>query len=153
MGSEISSIGKAGRSGRFFILSKYPPSLVYILLTLGILFLILSLALHFETRLRDSMDHPLLNALNVVWTDRVVFLYCSLIRLWRRSLHLWRPVQLSLEETWGIWLLGLVPLYYFCVYYTKLKAKYRGFMAQVHLTTPAPLGSPFRWESRRDGAP
>ncbi|HBQ21536.1 MAG: hypothetical protein A2Z91_02175 [Deltaproteobacteria bacterium GWA2_38_16] len=100
----------------FFILSKYPPSLVFSGFILGIMFLIWALFIHTESKF--SRWNPL-----VVFGQVALFFYLVHLYLYGLGAYIvGHTVGLThLSHIWGIWFLGLIPLYFLCAFYRNLK--------------------------------
>jgi uncharacterized membrane protein len=110
-------------------MAKYPPSLAFLLWTLGWMFLILSLGLHLQRR--GSIDRGISGF--ILSFGRVpLFFYCTHLWLYRLRPG-WTPVRpftLSLPATAAFWLLGLLVLWRLCLRYERLKVRYPGSILQ-----------------------
>ncbi|MFW9992197.1 MAG: hypothetical protein ACFFD4_09140, partial [Candidatus Odinarchaeota archaeon] len=105
----------------FFTMSKYPPSPMFLLWTLGGMCLVLALAFHFQN----------LEWFNK-WAGPAVLIGSTALFFY--SIHLFVyggiPILLdlvkafSLEITLLVWILGLLILYPACAGFQKLKKKY-----------------------------
>jgi uncharacterized membrane protein len=103
----------------FFVLSKYPPSLVYTLVTLGAVAALLALAIRFESALSSRYARPL-----ITFGQTSLFFYLTHLILYGSvAYHMDRNVHAGIHQTWSAWLIGLVPLYFLCSGYRQLKAR------------------------------
>ena len=102
-------------------LSKYPPSLAFLLFTLGEMFIIMSLGLHLQgSRLINS---GLVQTV-LLYGRTPLFFYLAHLVLYRiRPFWMNQPrfYDLNLWETGAFWIVGLVVLRWFCRYYLDLK--------------------------------
>ncbi len=104
-------------------MAKYPPSLAFLLWTLGSMFLILSLGLHLQRR---GMIERGIWGFILAFGRVPLFFYCSHLWLYRVRPG-WtavRPFTLSLPATAVFWLLGLLILWRLCLRYGRLKMRY-----------------------------
>ena len=98
----------------FLNVTKYPPSLAFLAMTLGINLLFVGMWRSAETYLQSGY-HPLL-----VFGRVALFFY--LLHLWVYSLlGLFFKAGSGLVTMYGCWLLGLVILYPFCYGYNRFK--------------------------------
>jgi len=110
-------------------LSKYPPSIAFLLWTLGGMCLFLALGLLIEER--GWSDR---NIAGAVHTFGRVPLFFYLTHLWLYRLRLPGvpvPFHLDLLQTLGFWAVGLVVLWALCSRYEKLKRRYPRFLQYI----------------------
>jgi uncharacterized membrane protein len=110
-------------------LSKYPPSVAFLLWTLGGMCLFLALGLLIEER--GWSDR---NIARAVHTFGRVPLFFYLTHLWLYRLRLPgvpAPFYLDLLQTLGFWALGLVVLWALCSRYEELKRRYPRFLQYI----------------------
>lgn len=110
-------------------LSKYPPSVAFLLWTLGGMCLFLALGLLIEER--GWSDR---NIAGVVHTFGRAPLFFYLTHLWLYRLRLPgvpAPFYLDLLQTLGFWAVGLVVLWVLCSRYEKLKRRYPRFLQYI----------------------
>lgn len=98
----------------FLNVTKYPPSLAFLLITLGMNLLLLG-ALHKYQRRLDGMTRPLL-----VFGGTALFFYFAHLYLYM-LLGLAFPRGAGLPTMYGVWLLGLLLLYPLCRSYAAFK--------------------------------
>jgi uncharacterized membrane protein len=105
----------------FFFLSKYPPSIVFLLWTLGGMFLALAFAFYLQDNDRfQSWIKPI-----TLFGTTALFFYCTHLMLYG-----FIPVvfdlrhTFSLEVTMLVWILGLLILFPLCYQFRELKKKY-----------------------------
>lgn len=114
----------------FLITSKYPPSLVFLLWTLGGMMLMLYVGLQLQ-----KLDLISFKPVEIILTFGKVplFFYCAHLLLysfipvyldWNKWIHS------SLELTYQVWIIGLIILYPVCKAYWKLKKKYPNTILQ-----------------------
>ncbi len=109
-------IPRDGSVIEFFNLIKYPPSLVFILLFVGINILLLSLWHRTSEKLGRLSDIlATFGQVPLFYYLLHLFLYCAVGALWFRK-------GASLGVTYGVWLVGLVPLYFACRAYRRFKS-------------------------------
>ena len=97
----------------FFILSKYPPSLVFILFTLGIMFLVWSVFIYYESKLNLRIFHPL-----ITFGQTSLFFYVVHLYVYGSVAYYYgHNVQLNLAQTWIVWFVGLIVMYFLCLGY------------------------------------
>jgi uncharacterized membrane protein len=101
----------------FLNLVKYPPSLAYTLLTMGINLVLLGLLGQTGT-LWQRVLHPL-----IVFGQTPLFFYVLHLFLYAGMGHLLTPRGTSLLQMYPLWLLGLLVLYPLCLRYGRLKRK------------------------------
>lgn len=102
-------------------LSKYPPSLAFLLFTLGEMFIFLALGLHLqESRfIENGVAQTIL-----LFGKTPLFFYVAHLILYRiRPFWMDQPrfYDLNLWETGAFWIIRLVILRWFCSYYLTLK--------------------------------
>jgi uncharacterized membrane protein len=110
-------------------LSKYPPSIAFLLWTLGGMCLFLALGLLIEER--GWSDR---NIAGAVHTFGRAPLFFYLTHLWLYRLRLPgvpAPFYLDLLQTLGFWAVGLVVLWVLCSRYEKLKRRYPRFLQYI----------------------
>ena len=110
-------------------LSKYPPSIAFLLWTLGGMSLFLALGLLIEERGWSNK-----NIAGAVHTFGRAPLFFYLTHLWLYRLRLPRvpvPFYLDLLQTLGFWAVGLVILWALCSRYEKLKRRYPRFLQYI----------------------
>ncbi|MFX0211402.1 MAG: hypothetical protein ACFFDT_35820, partial [Candidatus Hodarchaeota archaeon] len=102
----------------YFFLAKYPPSIVFLLWTLGGMFLALALAFYFqEEEYFQKWAKPV-----IIFGTTALFFYCAHLIIYAAI-----PVALNLIKMFSIqitilvWLLGLLILYPMCIQFQKLK--------------------------------
>ncbi len=105
----------------YLSLSKYPPSLAFLLFTLGEMFIFLALGLHIqESRfIKNELVQTVL-----LFGRTPLFFYVAHLILYRiRPFWMDQPrlYDLNLWETGAFWIIGLVILRWFCSYYQDLK--------------------------------
>lgn len=101
----------------FFNLIKYPPSLVFILLFVGINVLLLSLWHRLSSRIgRLGNILATFGQVPLFYYLLHLFLYCFVGALWFRRGG-------SLAVTYVVWLVGLIPLYFSCLAYRRFKSQ------------------------------
>jgi len=103
----------------FFNLTKYPPSLEFILLTLGVDLLLLFLFSKVETQLR-GWAKPL-----VVFGSTALFFYVAHLYLYALMGFAF-PNGTSFGVMYALWFLGLIFLYPMCLWYRRFKAQKPG---------------------------
>jgi uncharacterized membrane protein len=100
----------------FFNLTKYPPSLAFILLTLGVDLLLLSALSKAAAQLR-TWGKPLL-----LFGSTALFFYVAHLYLYALT-GLALPVRPSFRVMYLLWLLGLALLYPACLRYKRFKGR------------------------------
>jgi uncharacterized membrane protein len=102
-------------------LSKYPPSLAFLLFTLGEMFIIMALGLHIQgSRLMENVVVQTV----LLFGRTPLFFYIAHLVLYRiRPFWMNQPrfYDLNLWEAGAFWVIGLVVLRWFCGYYLTLK--------------------------------
>jgi uncharacterized membrane protein len=102
--------------------SKYPPSIAFLLWTLGGMCFFLAIGIFIEERNWSSK-----NALGAVNTFGMTPLFFYLTHLWLYRLRLPMvppPFHLDLIQTLAFWVVGLVVLWMLCSQYIKIKRRY-----------------------------
>jgi uncharacterized membrane protein len=94
---------------------KYPPSITFLLLTLGIDLLLLSL-FHALRRVRFAAILP-------VFGRAALFFYVAHLFLYMGMGHLVGKRGVSIDQMFLLWILGLVILYLPCLWYGKLRQR------------------------------
>jgi uncharacterized membrane protein len=99
----------------FFNLVKYPPSLTFLLFTLGLNFVVLAAFEH--CRPRESPSNPLLvfGSVPLFFFFAHLWLYAAIGRFF--------PAGTTLPRMYVFWLLGLVLLYWPCRWYGEFKRR------------------------------
>ena len=109
-------------------LSKYPPSLAFLLFTFGEMFLILALGLYLQDSrfIKNSIVQTVL-----LFGRTPLFFYISHLVLYRlRPFWMDRLVYLTLWETGALWIIGLVVLRWLCSNYLEYKMEHPGSMLE-----------------------
>ncbi|MEM3056058.1 MAG: heparan-alpha-glucosaminide N-acetyltransferase domain-containing protein [Candidatus Bathyarchaeia archaeon] len=104
-------------------MAKYPPSLAFLLWTLGWMFLILSIGVSLQRR---GIIEKGLGGIILAFGRVPLFFYCTHLWLYRLRPG-WaavRPFSLSLPATAAFWLMGLMVLWRLCLRYERLKLRY-----------------------------
>jgi len=110
-------------------ISKYPPSISYLLWSLGGMCIFLAIGVMLQER-----DWSNLNLSGVVHTFGRTPLFFYLTHLWLYRLRLPKvpaPFHFDLFQTLGLWLVGLVVLWQLCSRYEKLKRRYPRFLQYI----------------------
>jgi len=110
-------------------ISKYPPSVAFLLVTLGGTCLFMALGLLIEERGWSRR-----NISGAVHQFGRLPLFFYLTHLWLYRLRLPkvpRPFPLDLWQTLGLWAAGLVVLWVICSRYEKLKRRYPRFLRYI----------------------
>lgn len=113
------SHGNSLFSHEFFIFSKYPPDLSFLTLTSGIMFLILGLAIRFESILEHKIFGPIL-----LFGQTSLFFYIAHLYLYGAVSNLYGRINVGIGTVWVIWTVGLVIMYFICREYKNIKSKY-----------------------------
>ena len=113
----------------WFYISKYPPSISFLLWTLGgtCIFMMIGIVL-------EEKGWTNKNISGAVHTFGRVPLFFYLTHLWLYRLRLPGvevPFNLDLLQTLGLWVVGLVVLWMFCARYEVLKRKYPRFLRYI----------------------
>ncbi|MFW9902874.1 MAG: DUF1624 domain-containing protein [Candidatus Thorarchaeota archaeon] len=105
----------------FFFMSKYPPSPVFLLWTLGGMCLALALAFYYqENRQFQDLVKPI-----SIFGGTALFFYCAhLVVYGIIPLMLGVKNAFSIQITFIVWVLGLLILYPICIEFRKLKKQY-----------------------------
>jgi uncharacterized membrane protein len=109
--------------------SKYPPSIAFLLWTLGGMCLFLALGLLIEEKGWSDK-----NIIGAVHTFGRTPLFFYLTHLWLYRLRLPGapvPFYLDLLQTLGLWAVGLVVLWLVCSRYEKIKRRYPRFLQYI----------------------
>ena len=101
-------------------ISKYPPSVAFLLWTLGLMSLFMALGMWFDTiqgRLKSAIDVVKL------YGQTALFFYCIHLPLYRVRPLWWqgRPFDLDLYGTAVLWVIGLGVLWWLCKYFLAYK--------------------------------
>lgn len=102
----------------FLSVVKYPPSILFILLTMGFLLIIMGLVAKCNNRVKQIFQ-PL-----VVFGRVPLFFYVTHLFLYKGMSFLLQHKETSLLPIYLYWLIGLVILYPFCLMYGHLKRRY-----------------------------
>ncbi len=103
----------------FMLVAKYPPSLAFILWTLGGMMLMLYIGLKIEEK--GWTNNRLIKVI-LTFGETPLFFYCAHIPLYSYIPVYTRTVRrYSLTTTYIVWIIGLIVLYYMCKAYRKLK--------------------------------
>jgi len=94
---------------------KYPPSLAYTLLTMGVNLLLLGSAMALERRAPSALE-----PLATLGREPLLF-YVTHLLIYMGTGRLLAPRGTSLPTALAIWLISLVPLTLFCGWYARLK--------------------------------
>ncbi|MHA2298355.1 MAG: DUF1624 domain-containing protein [Candidatus Hodarchaeales archaeon] len=105
----------------YFFLSKYPPSIAFLLWTLGGMCLVLAVAFYFQDReWFQKWSLPV-----ILFGSTPLFFYTSHLILYGVVPTLLNLLKaFSLQITLIVWILGLIILYPICIEFRKLKKKY-----------------------------
>jgi hypothetical protein len=105
----------------FFFMSKYPPSTVFLLWTLGGMFLALAVAFYYqESEIFQSWSKPI-----TLFGATALFFYCAHLVIYGIVPSLLRVKNaFSIQLTLIVWILGLLILYPICIEFRKLKKEY-----------------------------
>jgi uncharacterized membrane protein len=109
--------------------SKYPPSLAFLLWTLGwmCIFLALGLALQDRPKFNKGVTGVIL-----AYGRNPLFFYLAHLWLYRLRLpNLPKPPPLPMWQTFIFWIVGLAILWQLCLRYEKLKRKYPRFLQYI----------------------
>ena len=120
---------RGGTIEDWLYVSKYPPSLAFLLWTLGGMCLFLALGLLLQDR--PGFTRGLTGA--ILTFGRVpLFFYCAHLWLYRlRPGWTTRPLfDMDLTTTVAFWLVGLLVLWHLCIRYEKLKRSHPGSLLQ-----------------------
>ncbi len=100
--------------------SKYPPSLAFLLWTLGGMSLFMALGLHLQD---GSKFHEGVTGIILTFGRNPLFFYLTHLWLYRMRLPFApRPwINLALVPTLVFWLIGLLVLWQLCIRYERLK--------------------------------
>ncbi|MHA2226868.1 MAG: DUF1624 domain-containing protein [Candidatus Hodarchaeales archaeon] len=105
----------------FFFMSKYPPSIVFLLWTLGSMCLILGLAFYMQDNEKfQKWVKPV-----ILIGSTALFFYCAHLIVYGAVPYLFSLQKaFSLQTTLLVWILGLFILYPVCLRFKKLKKQY-----------------------------
>ncbi|NHJ02308.1 MAG: DUF1624 domain-containing protein [Candidatus Heimdallarchaeota archaeon] len=105
----------------YFFMSKYPPSMVFLLWTLGGMCLALAFGFYFEEDLRfQKLVKPIL-----VFGSSALYFYCTHLLLYAAIPEVTNLVKgFSVQITLIVWILGLILLYPCCLEFQKWKKKF-----------------------------
>jgi uncharacterized membrane protein len=110
-------------------ISKYPPSVAFLLLTLGGMCVFMAIGLFIEEKgwSRRSVS-------GIIHQFGRVPLFFYLTHLWLYRMRLPKtpaPFHLDLLQTFGLWILGLMILWVLCARYENLKRMYPRFLRYI----------------------
>ncbi|MHA2247651.1 MAG: DUF1624 domain-containing protein [Candidatus Hodarchaeales archaeon] len=104
----------------FFMLSKYPPSIVFLLWTLGGMFIVLGLAFYLQSHnWFKKWTKPL-----VILGTTPLYFYCAHLYLYGTIPLLLKQVYFPLPITLLVWVVGLVTLFPSCLLFRELKSNH-----------------------------
>jgi uncharacterized membrane protein len=117
-GNLLSRVGDTAMD--WLYVSKYPPSLAFLLWTLGGMCLFMALGLHLQDR---PKFHEGVTGIILTFGRNPLFFYLTHLWLYRVRLPFApRPwISLALAPTLVFWLLGLLVLWQLCIRYERLK--------------------------------
>jgi len=105
----------------YFFIAKYPPSIVFLLWTLGGMCLVLALAFYFQEKENfQKWAKPIM-----IFGTTALFFYCAHLVIYGAI-----PVALNLVKMFSIqitllvWILGLLILYPICILFRKIKKEH-----------------------------
>jgi uncharacterized membrane protein len=105
----------------YFWMSKYPPSIVFLLWTLGGMCLVLALAFY----LQENENFWKWTSFIVIFGSTALFFYCShLVVYGAVPIVLNSGSAFSIQVTFLVWILGLLILYPLCVQFKQVKKLY-----------------------------
>jgi uncharacterized membrane protein len=114
--------------------SKYPPSLAFLLWTLGWMSIFLSMGLAFQNRQWFGRG---LSGIILTFGRNPLFFYLTHLWLYRLRLPTSLrpepppPFYLEMWKTFIFWLVGLIVLWQLCIRYEKLKSAYPRFLQYI----------------------
>jgi hypothetical protein len=94
---------------------KYPPSLVFWLMALGINLLLLALLVRLPERWKSPRSPW------IVFGQTPLFFYLAHFGLLAAAGFAFFPEAGSLEMAWAVWAMALIALYPLCVWYRRFK--------------------------------
>ncbi|MFX0184047.1 MAG: DUF1624 domain-containing protein [Candidatus Hodarchaeota archaeon] len=102
----------------YFFMAKYPPSIVFLLWTLGGMCLVLALAFYFqENEYFQKWVNPV-----IIFGTTALFFYCAHLVIYAAIPVVLNLVKMfSIQITLLVWILGLLILYPMCIQYRKIK--------------------------------
>jgi uncharacterized membrane protein len=110
-------------------MSKYPPSLAFLLWTLGGTCIFMMIGILIEEKGWTNKNIP-----GAIHTFGRVPLFFYLTHLWLYRLRLPGvevPFHLDILQTLGLWVVGLIVLWMICARYETLKSRYPRFLRYV----------------------
>jgi uncharacterized membrane protein len=110
-------------------ISKYPPSISYLLWTLGGMCIFMTIGVILQERNWSKK-----NLSGAIHTFGRTPLFFYLTHLWLYRLRLPRtpaPFHLNLAQTLGLWMIGLIVLWQMCLHYEKIKRRYPRFLQYI----------------------
>jgi uncharacterized membrane protein len=110
-------------------ISKYPPSIAFLLFTLGGMCIFMTIGLFIEEKGWSQR-----NISRIIHQFGRVPLFFYLTHLWLYRMRLPKtpaPFHLNLSQTFGFWILGLVILWVLCNQYENLKKTYPKFLQYI----------------------
>jgi uncharacterized membrane protein len=109
--------------------SKYPPSLAFLLWTLGWMCIFLALGLTLQDRPKFNKG---VTGVILAYGRNPLFFYLAHLWLYRLRLpNLPKPPPLPMWQTFIFWIVGLAILWQLCLRYEKLKRKYPRFLQYI----------------------
>ena len=100
-----------------FLLSKYPPSIVFLLWTLGGMFIVLGLAFYLQShQWFKKLTKPL-----VIFGTTPLYFYCAHLYLYGTIPRLLGQALFPLPITLFVWAVGLVTLFPSCLLFREIK--------------------------------
>ncbi|MFX0174085.1 MAG: DUF1624 domain-containing protein [Candidatus Hodarchaeota archaeon] len=105
----------------YFFLSKYPPSIVFLLWTLGGMFLALALAFYFQ---EEEYFQKWAKQV-IIFGTTALFFYCAHLIIYAAIPAALNLIKMfSIQITLVVWLLGLLILYPMCIQFQKLRKEF-----------------------------
>ncbi|MFW9854249.1 MAG: DUF1624 domain-containing protein [Candidatus Thorarchaeota archaeon] len=105
----------------YFWMSKYPPSIVFLLWTLGGMCLVLAVGFYFQ----ENEKFQKWVGVILLFGSTALFFYCTHLLIYGAVPVVLGLVKLfSIQVTLLVWILGLLILYPLCVQFKQIKRKY-----------------------------